>query len=315
MTVFHDAVHQAGLPAGGIGTIGNFDGVHRGQRAIIDHVVAAGRALGIETLVVTFEPHPLELLQPSKAPLRLTTARQKADLLSEAGIDHVFVVKFDEAFSRTPARGFAEEFLFGTLNLREIYVGSRFVFGRDREGDLALLESVARGLNRRVEGVKEVLHQGEAISSTRIRHAVRAGKVEHAAEMLGRAYSVAGEVSRGAGKGRDLGWPTINLEVENELLPAVGVYSSMARLGGEDLRRPAVTNVGVRPTIHQDSQITVESHILDFAGDLYGRRVELDFRHRLRGERRFSGIEELSEQIARDAARARELIDAEVPAD
>ncbi len=311
MKVVLDAAGQRTLPAGGIGTIGNFDGVHRGQRAILDRVVTRARALDREALVVTFEPHPLELLRPSEAPPRLTTPEQKTALLGDLGVDQCLVVTFDEAFSRTPARRFAEAFLFGRLDLRELYVGSRFVFGRDREGDLALLEDLGAGSGRRVVGVPEEGYRGEAISSTRIREAVGSGAVEQATEMLGRFYSIAGEVTRGAGEGHKLGWPTINLSPENELLPATGVYVSMVRIGDEDERRAAVTNVGVRPTIHADPEITVESHLLDFSGDLYGRRVEVDFRRRLRGEEHFSSVDELVEQIGRDVARARELLSVE----
>ena len=304
MRVIEDDWRREGLPRGGVGTVGNFDGVHLGQRVVIATAVDRARELGVPAVVVTFEPHPLTLLRPEAAPPRLVTAAQKERLLADCGVDAMLVVRFDERFAATPAERFARHFLLDRLDLVEIFVGRRFVFGRDREGDLALLQRLAGERGRRAAGVDEVSVDGERVSSTRIRAAVRSGDVGLAARLLGRAYELTGRIESGAGKGKGLGWPTINLAVENELVPRSGVYVTRVEVDGGSL--PAVTNVGFRPTLHEGGELVVETHILDFDGDLYGRKVGLRFDHRLRDERRFDGVEELVAQIGRDVDRARE---------
>lgn len=305
MQVIRDDWRGEALPRGGVGTVGNFDGVHLGQRAVIDQAVTRARELQVPAVVVTFEPHPLALLRPGKAPPRLVTPAQKERLLADRGVDSMLVVRFDEAFAATPAVRFARDFLLDRVDLVEIYVGTRFVFGREREGDLALLQRLAAERGRRAEGVDEVFLDGERVSSTRIRAAVGDGDVGLAARLLGRSYELAGTVEGGAGKGKGLGWPTINLAVENELVPKTGVYTTRVSVDGGSL--PAVTNVGVRPTLHSDGELVVETHILDFDGDLYGRAVGLSFDARLRDERRFDAVEDLVAQIGRDVEAAREF--------
>ncbi len=304
MKIFKNAWKQGDLPHGTVATVGNFDGMHRGQRAIVDMVVKRGAELGLPSVVITFEPHPLKVLRPDMAPPRLTTADQKASMLEAMGIDAMAIVEFDEEFASTAAKQFVEQLLFERLDVRELFVGSKFLFGRDRAGDLALLKSLAGDTGRRVSGVEEVVDGGELVSSTRVRAAVMRGDVEEAMRLLGRPYSVVGRVVHGDAMGRKLGWPTINLDLSNELLPSFGVYRSRARVeGGAPL--PAVTNVGLRPTIHSDSRPTLESHLLDFEGDLYGRSVEIELLERLRGERCFASVTELEEQITRDVDEVR----------
>lgn len=311
MKVFDDAWKRVDLPRGAVATVGNYDGVHRGQRAILDKVVERSRELEVPAAVVTFTPHPAKVLWPERAPRCLTTAAQKERLLSESGIELAFLVRFDAEFAQTPAREFVERFLYDRLDLREIYVGSRFGFGRGREGDLKLLQRLGGDSGQGSHpawGVDEVTAGGVPISSTRIREAVAIGDVEIAESMLGRPYQIAGTVVHGAGKGHELGWPTINLEHENELIPAHGVYVTLVRFedgDGELLYRASVANVGVRPTIHEDSPTTVECHLLDFDGDLYGRSVTMEFLERLRGEQVFPSVESLSAQIRKDVAAAR----------
>jgi riboflavin kinase/FMN adenylyltransferase len=275
--------------------------------------VRRGRETGLAPVVVTFEPHPLQVLGPEAAPLRLTTPRQKVSLLSSCGIETILVLTFDEKLSRVSAREFVEDFLFGRLDMQEVYVGSRFTFGHGREGNLRLLEGLARASRRRVVGVAEVVEGQTPISSTRIRDALRGGDVAGAADLLGRPYSLAGRVVRGAAQGKELGWPTINLDLENELLPGSGVYRSRVRIGEGSERLPAVTNVGFRPTLHRGSELTVESHILDFRREIYGSPVELEFLDRLRGERKFGSTKELVEQIARDVEEVRRRFSGELP--
>ncbi|MCP4203372.1 MAG: bifunctional riboflavin kinase/FAD synthetase [bacterium] len=311
MKVFDDAWNRKDLPRGAVATVGNYDGVHRGQRAILEKVVARGRELEVPAAVVTFAPHPAKVLWPERAPRCLTTPDQKQRLLSECGIDLAFLVRFDAEFAQTPAREFVERFLHERLDLLEIYVGSRFVFGRGREGDLGLLQRLGGDDDRGSHpawGVEEVTAGGSPISSTRIREAVATGQVELAASMLGRPYEITGTVVHGSGKGHELGWPTINLEHDNELIPAHGVYVSRVRLedaGGELVDHRSVANVGVRPTLHENSPPTVECHLLDFDGDLYGRAVRVEFLKRLRGEQVFSSLESLQAQIEKDVSAAR----------
>ncbi len=306
MLVVHDALHSTDLPRGGIGTVGNYDGVHRGQRAILDLVTARARATGLSSMVVTFEPHPLSILRPESAPLLLSTPLQKERLLDQAGIDVVLVVRFTPEVSQTPARLFVRDFLHRVLDLREIYVGTRFVFGHQREGDLALLRQLGRDFGFDAFGVEEVLSGGEPISSTRIRAAVAEGQVESACEMLGRPVSITGLIARGDRMGKRLGWPTINLVPENPLLPGDGVYATRVYFPSFQGTFDCVTNIGTRPTLYENYQRVVESHILDFSADVYGERVELSFFKRLREERIFPSVMDLSAQIGRDVEATRE---------
>ncbi len=311
MKVFDDAWNRGELPPGAVATIGNYDGVHRGQRAILDKVVERSRKLGVPAAVVTFEPHPAKVLSPEWAPRCLTTPAQKIDLLADSAIDLALVVHFDAELARLPARAFVEQFLHQRLDLREIYVGSRFVFGYGRAGDLALLQRLGNDTGHGAHpawGMDEVMAGGTPISSTRIREAVATGEVEVAESLLGRPYELVGTVVHGAGLGRELGWPTINLDTENELIPAHGVYVTVVRLEEDDRRvryLRSVANVGVRPTVHRDSTTTVECHLLDYSGDLYGKPVAVEFLQRLRGERAFPSLEALRAQIERDVATAR----------
>lgn len=311
MQIYENSWLRSDLPRGTVGTIGNFDGLHLGQQEILRLVVSRAAETGLKPVVVSFVPHPLRVLEPERAPRLLTRPDVKAELLDEAGIEALVEVAFTPDFSLTPARRFVRELLHERLDMREIYVGTGFTFGHRREGDLSLLRAMGQDFGFDAFGVGVVSYDGAPISSTRIRSAVAAGDVDAAAAMLGRPYSLSGYVVRGAQRGRTLGWPTINLATENELLPVDGVYVGEARLGDEDVWRPTVVNVGRRPTFEDEMQRVVEGHILDFDADLYGTRAVLGFRRRLRGEKAFSGVEELKRQIARDAEATREYFRAE----
>ncbi len=306
MRVIDDAWRRSDLPRGAIGTIGNYDGIHRGQQAILERVVDCARASGAASAVVTFDPHPLKVLQPESAPPALTTSAQKRRLLAALGVEHLLVVRFTPEVAGTPAERFVSEFLAGRLALGAVFVGRRFAFGRGREGDLGLLERVGRAAGLEAVGVDEVLEDGSPISSTRVRREVAAGRVEEAGKLLGRPFAVEGAVVRGDGRGREIGWPTANMKTANELLPGDGVYATRIRLGARGETRPAVTNVGVRPTVGEGAARVVETHVLEFEGDLYGEEVEVLFERRLREERRFPSLADLSEQIGRDVETARE---------
>jgi riboflavin kinase/FMN adenylyltransferase len=305
MRVLRDEPGAPAPPRGGVVTIGNYDGLHLGQRAILERVVARARELGPPSLAITFDPHPLRLLDPARAPVRLTPDAQRERLLAALGLDVLWVVPFTLELAAQPAHEFVRERLVGRLALREIHVGSRFAFGRGREGDLDLLRRLGRELGFAAHGVPEVERGGAPVSATRIRALVASGRTEEAAALLGRPFTVTGEVVHGDRAGTRLGFPTINLATDHELLPADGVYATRVALPDGSIR-DAVSNVGVRPTLHAGGGRVVESHLLDFAGDLYGAAVEVGFLARLREERKFPGIEALREQIAIDAAAARE---------
>lgn len=308
MLVVHDAYanQSTDIPRGGIGTIGNFDGLHRGQRSIIDRVVARARELGVPAVVITFDPHPLAVLRPDQAPVSLTTPEQKEKLLAEAGADVALILRFTPELARVPARQFVRELLHARLGLREVHVGRTFVFGHNREGDLELLQEMGEELGFQASGADEVVWSGERISSTRIRRSISEGKVEDAAAMLGRPYAISGVIARGDRMGKRLGWPTINVMSDHKLLPYDGVYAGRVFFPSFPASFDCVTNIGTRPTVYENYQRVLESHILDFKADVYGKRVEVSFYKRLREERIFPSVMDLSAQISRDVEAARE---------
>ncbi len=306
MQVIKDALNSADLPYGAIATIGNYDGIHRGQLAVLSRVVERSKAEGVQPVVVTFEPHPISVLRPERAPILLTPGTQREQLLEAAGIEVMLVIRFSEDFARTEPEQFVRRFLHRELALQEIYVGSTFAFGQGRRGNLSLLQRLGEELSFSVFGIEEVLYGGEVISSTRIRQAIDEGRVELAMELLGRPYSLHGTIARGDRMGKRLGWPTINLLPDNDQLPSDGVYTGRVHFLSMPGAFDCVTNVGTRPTVYEHYQHVVESHILDFDSDVYGERVEIQFHKRLREERIFSTVMDLSAQIGRDVEATRE---------
>jgi riboflavin kinase/FMN adenylyltransferase len=303
--VIADAMHASELPHGVIATIGNYDGIHIGQRSVLDLVRSRARHAGLLSAVVTFDPHPMSVLRPEPPVIRLTTAAQKEALLDEVGMDLVVVIRFTPEFSRLPARSFVRDFLHERLGAKEIYVGSRFAFGHRRGGDLSLLQQMGESFGFSAFAVDEVTLEGEAVSSTRIRKALLDGEVALAQRLLGRSYEIGGLVARGDQVGRSLGFPTINVAPDNELLPLDGVYATEVYFPSQDECHRAVTNVGTRPTLYDSWRRVVESHLLDFDLDVYGEQVVLRFHERLREEKKFPSMMHLAEQIGRDAETAR----------
>ncbi len=298
--------NPSGLPRGAVATVGNYDGLHLGQRAVVDRVVERAGELGAAAVVVTFEPHPMAVIDPARAPRRISSDGQRERQLAAAGVDVLWVIPFTREFSRRSAEEFVTEFLHARLALRELIVGSRFQFGQGRRGNLGLLERMGRELGFSARGVPELTYDGEPVSSTRIRTALAAGNVELAGELLGRPCALEGSVVAGDRLGRGLGWPTANIAPLTDLYPANGVYATEFQVLGASRKWDGVTNVGVRPTRTGDGRLHVETYVLDFAGDLYGRRVEVSFLRRLRDERRFSSLEALAAQISADVEAARE---------
>ena len=297
-------------------TIGNFDGVHLGHRAILETVVSRARSLGGEAVLFTFEPHPRKILQPGRSPSLLTTLDQKVELLEKSGIDILIVEPFDLEFARTPPEEFVREYIHNRIAPAEVYVGYDFHFGKDREGSMRLLTTTGPQLGFSVTIIPEVTVADQDVNSTRIRDLLAIGHVEEVRELLGRAFSLRGSIVEGLKRGREMGFPTANLVPDNETLPSPGVYVCRVRfLDDGDPRRgqviPAVTNLGYRPTFDDQRSLVAEAHLLDFSGDLYDRRVEFDFHARLRGEQRFESPEALKVQIGRDVDALRGWLDNE----
>jgi len=282
--------------------LGAFDGIHLGHRAILGTAVTQARHDELRALACTFDRHPMEVLQPDRAPLPITTLEERLELIAETGIDTTVVIPFTPAVAGIEAQTFVRDVLVGTLKAREIVVGFNHRFGRGARGDAKLLEALAVTLGFRAHIVPALLVDGVAVSSSEIRAALQRGDLPDAARLLGRPYSIRGEVVRGAGRGRTLGFPTANVKTDRPLGLPVGVYVCRLTVGGR--QHQAVVNVGFRPTFGE-TELAVEAHVLDFTGNLYDERVTLTFVRRLREERKFPSVDALREQIALDVAAAR----------
>lgn len=284
--------------------VGNFDGVHLGHARIVERLLEAGRRLDVPSAVLTFDPHPALLLRPQSAPVPLTTPARRAELLVAAGVDAVFVQPVDAALLALDARGFYRRVLRGALDAAAIVEGHDFRFGAGRAGDMDLLRRLGAEEGVEVAGVEAVLVGGEPVSSSRVRALVAAGDVAAAAALLAAPYRISGEVVHGRARGRTLGFPTANLASVATLLPAPGVYAGRARVAGSaDPWRAAAIHLGA-PVTFGAAAATVEVHLVGFDGDLYGRRLDVDFLARLRDTRRFDSPAELAGQLAADVAGA-----------
>jgi len=283
--------------------LGAFDGIHLGHRAILGRAVELARARGLEALACTFDPHPMQVLQPARAPLPVTTLADRLALIGETGIATTVVIPFTRHVAAMEPEAFVERVLLGVLRAREVVVGFNHRFGRAARGDARLLEGLGARLGFGVHVVPPTTVDGVTVSSSEIRAVLGQGDLARAARLLGRDYTVGGEVVHGAGRGGSLGFPTANIKTALPLPLPAGVYVGRADVGSAVY--PAVVNIGVRPTFG-DSESTVEAHLIDFTGDLYGRRLRLTFLRRLREERKFPSVEALRAQIAADVASARE---------
>jgi riboflavin kinase/FMN adenylyltransferase len=286
---------------------GTFDGIHLGHQAVIRTAVGRAGDLGVLPVVVTFDPMPIAVLRPADAPPEILPLEERLEHIAALGPAVCLVIPFTAEFSRVGAEAYVRDVLLGLLRAREIVVGFNHTFGRAARGTPELLEQVAGPAGVKVHVVPPLRVEGIAVSSTSVREALRAGDVRRAQSLLGRPYTLRGVVARGAARGRALGFPTANLAPPPRLLLADGVYAARAAWDGESA--PAVVNVGVRPTF-DGGQRLVEAHLLDVAPELYGRRLTLAFRDRLRPERRFGSVEALRAQIAEDVASARRVLGA-----
>lgn len=302
-----ESLVPVGLKAPAV-TVGNFDGVHLGHRALVEAVVAEARSTGGEAVALTFDPHPSRVLAPERAPATLMTIGQRAEVLGALGLDRLAVLPFTRELSHEPPDAFARRVLVEALGARAVVVGFNFRFGRGRAGDAAALEACGRRLGFSVKALPPVLHEGAPVSSSRVREALGRGAVEAARALLGRRYFVDGAVVQGLGRGRGLGIPTANLDPLNEILPGGGVYACLCRIGGDAARRPGVVNVGRRPTFGGGA-VLLEAHLLDFDGDLYGRTLRVEFEARLRDEERFPDAAALLRRIRDDIEAARRVLE------
>ena len=288
-----------------VATIGNFDGIHRGHQRLFQALIEKARGPRGTPTVLNFHPHPLQILAPANAPRQIQTLDQKLQTMESLGIELVIVLPFSRELAQMSAHQFAVDILGQQLGLREIFVGPNFAFGNRREGSFRLLREIGESAGFLVGQIPPVRFRGGRISSTAVRQSLFAGQVALARRLLGRPFELEGKIVHGSAIGAGIGFPTANLETPNELIPRKGVYVTYLRTGGRSLQ--SVTNVGVRPTIGGSgaSELTIETHALDFTGDLYGELVTLDFFIRLRAERKFEGKSALMAQIQTDIARAR----------
>lgn len=288
-------------------TIGVFDGVHRGHQAIIGHAVKTAKDLGIQSVLVTFDPHPSEVVRPGTHPAILTEPARKAELIETLGVDVLCVVPFTVDFSRLSAEQFVHDVLVEHLHAKVVVVGENFRFGHRAAGDVPMLERLGRTFGFAVDGASLVAANGTVFSSTYIRACVDAGDVAAASVALGRPHRLEGVVVRGDRRGHELGFPTANLLCgRHAAVPAEGVYAGWLVWRGE--RRMAAISIGTNPTF-SGWERRVEAHVLDFDGDLYGEHVALDFAAHLREMRRYDGVAPLIAQIGRDVAQARDLLE------
>lgn len=283
-------------------TIGNFDGVHRGHQAMLARLVEAAEDLALVPTVLTFNPHPREFFAPHSAPPRLSTVRDKLEQFSARGVARVHIARFDGRLAHLSAGEFIERILVGALRTRWVLVGEDFRFGRGRAGDLALLRASAKSFS--VEAMPTVSEGEDRVSSSAVRDALAKGDLERTAALLGRPYSISGRVAHGDKRGRSLGFPTANVPLRRKP-PLSGIFAVRV-LGLGTTPRVGAASLGVRPTIHPAGQPMLEVFVFDFDESIYGRRIRIEFLHKLRDEERYPDLDALTRQIGRDVAHARE---------
>jgi riboflavin kinase/FMN adenylyltransferase len=286
-------------------SVGNFDGVHRGHALIVQRLVARARQVGGAAVIFTFDPHPAAILRPDRAPPPLLWTERKAEILGRLGADAMIAYPTDEAFLKLPPREFFEEIVRGRLGARAMVEGANFTFGRERGGTVELLRRFCEQAGVLLDVVEPLIVHGQVVSSSRIRALVAEGRVEEAARLLTQPHCIRGAVVHGAGRGRQLGFPTANIDGVDTLLPAEGIYAGRASVDGASW--PAAVSLGPNPTF-DEGRLKIEAYLLDFEGDLYGRHVQLEFLARLRDVARFRSVDELLAQMNRDVAAARAVV-------
>ncbi|WP_311746247.1 bifunctional riboflavin kinase/FAD synthetase [Proteus penneri] len=288
-------------------TIGNFDGVHRGHQALLKHLKQEASQRGLPTVVMTFEPQPLEFFLPEKAPARLTRLRDKIKYLAECGIDYLLCVKFDKQFAAQTPEEFVSSLLVNKLGVKFLAIGDDFRFGKNREGDFHFLQQVGERYGFEVASTESYCDKGLRISSTAVREALLNDDLVLAESLLGHPYSVCGRVVHGNELGRTIGFPTANIPMKRLVAPVKGVYAVDVYLSDNQSPLPGVANIGSRPTV-KGKGVQLEVHLIDVNMDLYGRRIDVVLRKKLRNEQRFASLDALKQQIADDVATARDFL-------
>jgi riboflavin kinase/FMN adenylyltransferase len=307
MQVTHGTVVPKGGPPGFncVLTIGNFDGVHRGHRAMLDRLVEKARELRLPCSVLTFEPHPREFFSPASAPARLSRLREKLELIAEAGVDRTHVLRFGARLAALAADRFVEDVLVRGLGVRWLLVGRDFRYGAKRVGDFAGLQAAAEKQGFGLEAMGDVMEAGQRVSSSGVRAALAAGDLVAAKRLLGRGYSMSGRVAHGEKLGRTLGFPTANIVLRRRP-PLAGIFAVEAELEETHAVLRGVASVGRRPTVKADAAPLLEVHLFDWDGDLYGRHLRVKFLHKLRDEEKYDGLDALRAAIQRDAEQAKD---------
>lgn len=303
MLVTHGS--HPGVAAPSAWTVGNFDGVHRGHRAMLARVATRARELGVKACVLTFEPHPRELFSPGNAPARITRMRDKLELIAESGMDRVHLARFDRRLASMPAERFVDEFLVDGLGVRWLLVGRDFRFGAKRAGDFAMLEARAATHGFEVEAMPDVSDGAVRVSSSAVREALQSGDLARAERLLGRPYTLSGRVAHGAKLGRQLGFPTANIMLRRAP-PVAGIFVVGAEDEQSGARWQGVASVGKRPTVNAVEVPLLEVHLFGVDADLYGRHLRVRFLHKLREEKKYDDLKVLVEAIALDAKNAKE---------
>jgi riboflavin kinase/FMN adenylyltransferase len=287
--------------------LGNFDGVHRGHLKILERVCRVARERASTSVAMTFEPHPPRVVRPDKAPPLLMTLGQKLEAIAGTGIEGVAIVRFTPELSRWDPETFVRTVLVDWLRVAEVWVGANFLFGHDRAGNFSLLRTLGGQYGFRAEKIDPIRYKDFVVSSTRIRRLINEGRVDEAGALLGHQYFIDGCVAHGDKRGRAIGFPTLNLQTDNELLPPNGVYVTTATIEGVAYR--SVTNIGVRPTVDRSGRVQVETHLFDFDREVYGATVRVGFVQRIRDERTFESLDALTAQISTDCDTARVLFE------
>ena len=291
------------FPNGCALTIGNFDGVHTGHRMVLGALMCQAKTSNLQTVVMCFEPQPIEYFRADAAPARISTARDKIEQLSQSGLDALYLVRFNAALANMSPEAFVD-MLVQQLNVKLLIVGDDFCFGKDRQGNFEYLQLAGEKHGFSVQRSSSFKIENERVSSTLIRHALENGLLDKAAAYLGRAYSMSGRVMHGHKRGRELGFPTANIRVKNRKTPLKGVFAVTITLE-PGLVYQGVANVGTRPSIEDVTAVLLEAHLFEFSGDLYGQRVDVTFNKKLRNEKKFESLDELTTQISIDSEQAK----------
>jgi riboflavin kinase / FMN adenylyltransferase len=288
-------------------TVGNFDGIHRGHQAMLQRLLAGARARSLQSCVLTFEPHPREFFSAQAAPTRLTSLREKLELLEAHGVERAHVQRFDRGFASLAPESFVEQVLAKRLKARWLLIGEDFRFGAKRAGDVPLLKSLGPRYGYEVEVLPAVMRAGARVSSSAVRAALAAGDLAGAEALLGRPYGISGRVVHGRKLGRELGFATANVQLKHNRPPLTGIYAVRVH-GVGSASRPAVASLGVRPTITASGRAVLEVHLFDFSDDLYGAHMRVEFLHKIRDEEKYSDLDTLKAQIERDCEAARSFL-------